>query len=244
MRMRRRTISRIAASLFVLATAPAFGLDLNLDLGIANRYYYRYASEPGPRLESEASLGQALGDLYLGADAWSSSAIGDAAALLLKPEEEDLSLNAEYAFGPASAGATGTIYARASGTSYDAGAYARASAPLFGDIASLDGEIRAVAGFPGLYAEARLGPCLSLPLAKPLSLSLQGRLGYLAFGYGGLSYSGFSTLMLQAEATILLDRSVSAKARGGYSFDLSGGCFTPYPFFGIVLGVSASSEAE
>lgn len=237
-------IGALAAALAACAAVEAAALDLSLDLGLSDRYHFRYASEAGARLESDLSVGQGIGDLYLGAELWSSSRLGGTAASLARPAEEDLSASAEYAIGPASLGATGTIYARDAGTSYDLGAYARASLPLAGDLLGLDGELRAMEGFPGLYAEARLGPYLSLPLTRPLSLGLQGRLGYLGGGYGGLSYSGLSSLALQGEASLMLDRSYGLRARGGYSFDLSGGSFASHPFFGLVFEISASAGAE
>jgi hypothetical protein len=246
--MRRSAFSHAFRPLWLailaLAALPAFALDLTVDLGVSDRAWYRYENEPGPRQATALSLGQAIGNLvYVSADLWSSSELGASAVQWVLPREQDYTLTVDLFLDPVSIGVFGTVYA-ASLTRGDLGLYLKAGIPLMGDLLGLDAGLRAVTDFQGFYGELRLGPSVLIPLDLPLGIAVQARAGFMAGGYGGHSHDGFTNLSLQPKVTLYLDGSFSLAVLGGYSFDLSGGVFAPYPFVGMQCTISASTPGS
>jgi hypothetical protein len=230
-------------AILALAALPASALDLTVDLGVSDRAWYRYESEPGPRLATALSLGQAIGDLvYVSADFWSSSELGAGAAQWVLPREQDYTLTVDLFLDPLSIGVFGTVYA-ASTARGDLGLYLAAAIPVAGDILSLDAGLRAVTDLAGFYGELRLGPSALIPLPLPLGIAVQARAGFMAGGYGGHAYDGFTHLGIQPTVTLYVDRVVSLAVLGGYSFDLSGGLFPPYHFMGVRCIITTSTPA-
>jgi hypothetical protein len=233
----------VAILLTAFLVVPASALDLSADFGVATSGWFRYANAVGPRLNTTISLGQPLGEVvYLVADFWNSAEMGASASQWLQPRELDCSLTADFWLDPLSLGVYGTIYAPvAAPTRGDLGAYLSASLPVVGEILAIDGGLRCVTDFAGVYGELRLGPSALLPLDLPLDIGVQARLGAMAGNYGGQAWTGLTTLYLQPKATLHFDRSFRLSALGGYSFDLSGGRFPAYAFGALEFGVSLST---
>jgi hypothetical protein len=232
------------AALAILPAQRAFALDLSLDLGLSDKAHYRYQSEAGPRFTTDARLGGSLGGFYLGAELWNSSRLAASDSVVWEPAELDASLSLDYAFDALDLGLFGTLYATRADTRADAGAFLDISAPLVGDLLSLAGSLKAATDFAGLYAEARVGPELLLPLSTPISVSMNCSLGFAAFGYGGIRSSGPTHLALEPSATAYFGKSYSLSAKGGYSFDLTGGSFASYPYFELVFGISTAADGK
>ncbi len=241
--LRRFSSLGMVVGLALLLGAQLAALDLSAEIGLADSASYRYTHAGGLRLNSNLALGTTIGAVfYLDMNVWSSAQLGVGSSQWLVPREQDLSLSATWMADGLDLGLLATLFATADHSRLDLGAYVEATVPLAGDMVTLKASLRGFSDLGGLYAEARLVPALLLPLDMPLEISVQAAAGFMAWGYDGLAYNGFSTVSFRPKIELFVGKLLSIGVQGGYVFDVSGGSFGSWPFLGGQCNLAISSQ--
>jgi hypothetical protein len=244
---------RIAISFGLLFAACAFALDLGLDVTAEAALPSNGSSTAG--VEERAYVGIAIGEkLYAKLELSHSTAFLTDAGFTFSPSRSDLIATVEYLGDWGNVGLSGAVRGPADGVTLlgaprdgcpGIGVFTNASLPVVGDVVALEGGIRVVSDFRGVYGWVRLAPTLYLPLARPLMIDVGATLAAAAGNYDNRAYDGLASLDCAAELVVGLDSGTQLGLAGGYVLDLSAGRFSQgssCPYFEATVSVSLEAE--
>lgn len=210
--------------IFIIACVSGVGVfafDLGYDLGAEGSV--PASMEVQGRLVGRASVGADLpASLYLKLEVTDRKLLWGLPGLQFTPLDTELLGTFEYLGDAATIGLTAGFKGSASfGSGAKAGqsalgAFVRSSLPLFGDILSLDGELRATSDLAGIYGRVELAPTLYLPLERPLMVEIKLLADGILGNYGNAGGTGLSSLSFGPGLTMAIMPALSCSLFARY----------------------------